>query len=303
MLFDYFFIIGLLVEWVSVLLLFLLKSKLLTVKQQNTSKSNLALSLVTIAFGLVIIFKLLHVLLFVFQFNHKSIAPSLLLPITIYVLWHLILSAFFFYLLMKFTFKNHFQDRFVNALSKRIFAKMVFLAVWDMAGSLLIYLVLTGRLWLSQLKPYSLSFPFKEPLGEIPLLMVGLGLIIVSIVSFFKIKKEITRFNLIFYSLSFLGLILFSFFTLLNYRFLIFPYFENFFNQFYLFLAVASWLIIFLLSVILFSLMIQLYVNKKYLKSGFQLQFLFYNLSRAHLLGETGMTLIVLIVVFFFIYF
>ncbi len=303
MLFDYIFVIGFLLEWISVLLLFLLKSKLLTVKQQNASKSNHALSLLTIAFGLVIFLKLLHVLLFVFQFNHKSIESTLLLPITIYVLWHLMLAAFFFYLLIKFTFRNHFQDRFANALSKRIFAEMVFLAVWDIVVGLLIYLVLSGRLWLSQLKPYSLSVPFEEPIGQIPFLVVGLGLILVSIVSFFKIKKEATRFNLVFYSLSFLGLILFSLFTLLNYRFLIFPNFENLFNQFYLFLAVASWLIIFMLSVILFSLMIQLYVNKKYLKSGFQLQFLFFNLSRAHLLSETGMTLIVLMVVFFFIYF
>ncbi len=299
MLFDYLFIVSLLLEWTTILFLFLVRNQLWNSKHRANLASNLSSTL----FSLVILFKILHVSLFIFNFDQKGLEANLLLPTTIYVLWQLILSALFFYLLMKFSFRHHFQERFAIALSKRTFAELVFISVWDLTGSLLIYLMLTSKFWLNQFHPVSISVPFNKPILQFPLLVMGVALLTVSFFSFFKLKKEVTRFSFLFYSSSYLALIFFSFFTFYQYRKLIFPGLESFFNQYYLFLAVLFWLIIFLVSVIVFGLMVQLHKNKKFLKSGFQFRFLFYNLSRLHLLSETGMTLFALLIVFFFIYF
>ncbi len=303
MLFDIVFVAVIALQWLATFLLFLLKKPLVAPQPTGVHKFLKTTFFVYLLFLGVIILKLAHLVSLMYSLNHKVLSQDVFLRLLLYVAWQISAAALIFWLLMQLNLKKSYLNRFAISLSKKIFAALVFVNVWDSIGSIVLYLLLLSALLTTGLSGAPTTFLFQEPTGQWWILSGLLIILFVLFLSFWMLRKNISQQNLVLYGLSYLLLLVFSLFTVFRYRLVIFPEVGQVFTEFYLFLGVFFWVLLFVLSAVLFTLLFQLYRNKKYLKSELEFQFLIYHLSQLQLLSSSGLVLMVLIPVVFFIYF
>ncbi|MHB2156549.1 hypothetical protein ACX8XN_19425 [Calditrichota bacterium GD2] len=304
LLFDYLFIISIGWEWLAIFLLFLLKGRLIGKETEDNLKQKAwASALISGLFLGVIFFKMIHLAALAYPLQQKFLNHNLVVLLSVYFLWQLVVMALFFWLLMQLSLKKNYQYRVELSLTQKLFAGLILLAVWDIIGAVVLYWLLMSELSFIYAQMNSLPLAADEPSRQIWILLGLITSFVMALFANWLIKKSVKKNNLLLYGVSYLILTLFCLTVIFYYRGLVFPDVENLFNQFYLFWTAFVWIIIFLFGAIIFLLMIQMYYNKKYLKSGFQYRFLMYRMSQLHLVSEAGMALILLIPVIFFIYF
>ena len=300
--FDVVFIISVILEWFCIFILFLYKN-VFTNPNFNSNTYRFAKSITNFTFGILLLIKIGQLILLVFPLNQLFLRKEITLHLMVYSLWQLLMISLIFYFLLQLNLSKNFQERFAVFLSRKAFAGLIFIAIWDLSGNILIYFLLSRYYFLNPYQLKRMTIEFLNPSWQTLILIGVIVLILAGILSYFMLKKEVNKMHLSIAGLSYLLLILFGLFTFYNYHYLILVDFENLFNQFYLFLVVLFWLIIFTISTISYLEMVHLYFRKKYLKSGFQFHYLFYHFAKLHLISATALALMISIPVIFFIYF
>ncbi len=304
MLFDYAFLFVHFFEWVTLVLLF---SGFNIFVQADDSHASFFKTLLrkTVLFALllIVVAKILLVLLLIWPLQDKQISSLFLPPLTVFILWQLIFAFIFLYYTAILIFKPSFNERLQTSFGKKAFVGIVFTGIWDLLGSVVVYLFYLNALLQSKLVPGNLTITYTTPQRQ--WLVAAAVFLLLAVLLFVnrRLRKKQARRVLQIYVYLYILMLALCLFVWLYYAPLTIPTFAHLFNYFYLYLAVVLSLVLFFFSVLALLLLLKFFKHQSGMNNRFYLQYLTYHLLQIHGLTMFGLVIVSTVPFFFFIYY